>query len=240
MPRRTSSRSTPREQSPSREAKLIEKINWNVAHGEKWFSLEFFPPRTPMGAVNLLSRFDRMAQGGPLFIDVTWHPAGNPAGDSETSSMAIASSALNYCGMNTMLHFTCVNQTRETVVAYLTKAKELGIKSILALRGGACMSCVCVVAHSDSCGVGGMDAVRCMCIAVCVGVRRIIWTSIRYAMSDRYHMMVRVRFVTMVHYAGRVCGILNIQLTYNVSPCYLYAKYVFVPLQTRAGCPMQY
>ena len=85
-----------------------------------------------------------------------------------------------------------------------------------------------------------MDAVTCMCIAVCVGVRRIIWTSIRYAMSDGYHMMVRVRFVTMVHYAGRVCGILNIQLTYNVSPCYLYAKYVFVPLQTRAGCPMQY
>ena len=137
MPRRqTSSRSTPREPSPSREAKIIEKINWNIAHNERWFSLEFFPPRTPMGAVNLLSRFDRMAEGGPLFIDVTWHPAGNPAGDSETSSMAIASSALNYCGLNTMLHFTCVNQTRETVVAYLTKAKELGIKSILALRGG--------------------------------------------------------------------------------------------------------
>lgn len=157
MARRTSSRSTPREQSPSREAKLIEKINWNIAHGEKWFSLEFFPPRTPMGAVNLLSRFDRMAQGGPLFIDVTWHPAGNPAGDSETSSMAIASSALNYCGMNTMLHFTCVNQTRETVVAYLTKAKELGIKSILALRGGVCVCVLCVVARSDTRGVGGME-----------------------------------------------------------------------------------
>ena len=35
---------------------------------DKFFSLEFFPPRTKSGAVNLISRLDRMRAGNPLFI----------------------------------------------------------------------------------------------------------------------------------------------------------------------------
>ncbi len=79
-----------------------------------------------------------MFSGGPLFCDVTWHPAGNPGGESETSSMAIASAALNYCSLDTMLHITCANQTKEVITAHLEKAKARGIKNILALRGGVC------------------------------------------------------------------------------------------------------
>lgn len=55
---------------------LSDRINQKIHDGEKFFSLEFFPPRTPNGAVNLVARFDRMSRGGPLFCDVTWHPAG--------------------------------------------------------------------------------------------------------------------------------------------------------------------
>ena len=55
---------------------LTDRINQKIQDGEKFFSLEFFPPRTPNGAVNLVARFDRMSRGGPLFCDVTWHPAG--------------------------------------------------------------------------------------------------------------------------------------------------------------------
>ena len=77
-----------------------------------------------------------MFAGGPLFCDVTWHPAGDPGGDQETSTMAIASAALNYCSHETMLHMTCANQTREVITAHLQKAKKMGIKNILALRGG--------------------------------------------------------------------------------------------------------
>ena len=81
-----------------------------------------------------------MFSGGPLFCDVTWHPAGNPGGDKETSSMAIASAALNYCSLETMLHITCANQTKEVITAHLEKAKSLGIKNILALRGGSLLA----------------------------------------------------------------------------------------------------
>ena len=41
----------------SSEQSLIEKIHSRIENGEKFFSLEFFPPRTKEGAVNLLARF---------------------------------------------------------------------------------------------------------------------------------------------------------------------------------------
>jgi methylenetetrahydrofolate reductase (NADPH) len=42
---------------------------------------------------------------------------------------------LNYCGLETMLHMTCYNQTREEIKRYLDQAKNNGIRNILALRG---------------------------------------------------------------------------------------------------------
>ncbi|KTG39355.1 hypothetical protein cypCar_00030078 [Cyprinus carpio] len=118
-----------------RTDRLRDKMKRRIESGDRWFSLEFFPPRTAPGAVNLISRFDRMGSGGPLFIDVTWHPAGDPGSDKETSSMMIASTAVNYCGLESVLHLTCCNQTKEKITAHLNKAKRLGLKNIMALRG---------------------------------------------------------------------------------------------------------
>lgn len=50
--------------------------------------------------------------------------------------MAIANAALNFCGLDTMLHLTCAKQTKAEITAHLLKAKNMGIKNILALRGG--------------------------------------------------------------------------------------------------------
>ena len=77
-----------------------------------------------------------MGQGRPLFCDVTWHSAGNPGSDLPTSSTTIASAMLNYSGIETMLHMTCSQQTKAEITTNLQKAKDLGIKNILALRGG--------------------------------------------------------------------------------------------------------
>lgn len=115
---------------------LLDKIQTRSSSGDRFFSLEFFPPRTPEGATNLIGRLERMGSGGPLFCDITWHAAGNPGGNEETSSMAIANAALNFCSLDTMLHITCSNATRDEMTSYLTRAKKMGIKNILALRGG--------------------------------------------------------------------------------------------------------
>ncbi|XP_063319169.1 methylenetetrahydrofolate reductase [Pelmatolapia mariae] len=118
-----------------RSDRLRDKMRRRMESGDRWFSLEFFPPRTASGAVNLISRFDRMGSGGPLFIDITWHPAGDPGSDKETSSLMIASTAVNYCGLESILHLTCCNQSKEKITGYLAKAKHLGLKNIMALRG---------------------------------------------------------------------------------------------------------
>ena len=34
---------------------LAEKLENRIASGDRWFSLEFFPPRTANGAVNLIA-----------------------------------------------------------------------------------------------------------------------------------------------------------------------------------------
>ncbi|KAM8926956.1 methylenetetrahydrofolate reductase (NADPH) [Pelodytes ibericus] len=118
-----------------RHERLQDKMRRRMDAGDKWFSLEFFPPRTASGAVNLISRFDRMGSGGPLFIDVTWHPAGDPGSNKETSSMIIANTAVNFCGLETVLHMTCCQQTKEDITGHLQRAKHLGLKNIMALRG---------------------------------------------------------------------------------------------------------
>ncbi|KAM4563787.1 methylenetetrahydrofolate reductase (NADPH) [Odontesthes bonariensis] len=130
-----SSRSSTPVLDADRSERLREKMRRRTESGDRWFSLEFFPPRTASGAVNLISRFDRMGSGGPLFIDITWHPAGDPGSDKETSSMRIASTAVNFCGLESVLHLTCCNQSKEKITGYLAKAKHLGLKNIMALRG---------------------------------------------------------------------------------------------------------
>lgn len=41
---------------PERHERLRDKMRRRMDSGDKWFSLEFFPPRTAQGAVNLISR----------------------------------------------------------------------------------------------------------------------------------------------------------------------------------------
>jgi methylenetetrahydrofolate reductase (NADPH) len=64
---------------------------------------------------------------------------GNPSNidpEKPTSSLAVAHAAINYCGLDTMLHLTCVGSTKEEILKVLHSAKSQGIRNILALRGG--------------------------------------------------------------------------------------------------------
>ncbi|BFZ24002.1 hypothetical protein BsWGS_27041 [Bradybaena similaris] len=122
--------------SKKKYVSLIERIRDKERNGVPFCSMEFFPPRTQSGAANLISTIERLAACGPLFCDMTWHPAGDPSNtEKPTSSTCIAGTMLNYCGIETMLHMTCVGMTADEIRENLQKAKEMGIRSILALRG---------------------------------------------------------------------------------------------------------
>ncbi|KAL1228206.1 putative methylenetetrahydrofolate reductase (NADPH) [Trichinella spiralis] len=93
---------------------LIDRIKENISSGRRFFSLEFFPPHTTEGLINLLKRVDIFANSQPLFVDVTWVMRSDPASEKVTSSM---------------------QYNEKTVLFNLERAKKIGIRNILALRG---------------------------------------------------------------------------------------------------------
>ncbi|KAH8702117.1 methylenetetrahydrofolate reductase [Talaromyces proteolyticus] len=111
--------------------KITDKIAALPPDGH-YFSLEFFPPKTAMGSVNLQARLERMAQAlRPLFVTVTWGAGGTTA----TKSLELAEICQRQLQLTTCLHLTCTNMNRKLIDEALEQAKALGIRNILALRG---------------------------------------------------------------------------------------------------------
>uniref|UniRef100_A0A914W6R0 methylenetetrahydrofolate reductase (NADPH) n=1 Tax=Plectus sambesii TaxID=2011161 RepID=A0A914W6R0_9BILA len=115
---------------------LHKRIQKRINAGDPFFSLEFFPPKTTQGVVNFFNRVERLREGGPMFVDVTWHMGSDPANlNKETSSSSIAAGCLDFCRVDTMLHITCAQYTKEQTMKNLEQCKEMGIRNLLALRG---------------------------------------------------------------------------------------------------------
>ena len=116
---------------------LVDKIQRyiNARHDVPFFSVEFFPPRNDKSASTFIQLLDKFREGDPYFCDITWHAAGMPGLESPTSSITIAGVSLNYSCLDTMLHVTCIGTTKADLRQHLERAKRLGIRSILALRG---------------------------------------------------------------------------------------------------------
>ncbi|GMH48704.1 hypothetical protein TrRE_jg6171 [Triparma retinervis] len=110
-----------------------------------YYSFEFFPPKTEAGLDNLYERIDRMKELEPLFIDVTW----GAGGGTERETVAIASYAQQYCGLDVLMHLTATGLTRDQVKRALETAKDAGVQNILALRGDAGKGQSTWTAHPD-------------------------------------------------------------------------------------------
>ncbi|KAK6523848.1 hypothetical protein TWF281_001816 [Arthrobotrys megalospora] len=112
------------------QEKITDKIK-ALPKDATYFSLEFFPPKTPAGLQNLHARLERMAKGlRPLFVNVTWGAGGSTA----TKSLELASLCQSH-GLTTVLHLTCTNMSKSILDDALENAKLMGIRNVLALRG---------------------------------------------------------------------------------------------------------
>lgn len=110
--------------------KITDKIA-ALDSNEPYFSLEFFPPKTESGTRNLYARLSRMSLLGPLFVTVTW----GAGGTTSDKTLDLAITCQKDLGLTTCMHLTCTNTSTEVINNALDKAKENGIKNILALRG---------------------------------------------------------------------------------------------------------
>ena len=124
----------------SKPEKLIDTIRKKMEKNEQFFSLEFFPPKTFNGATNLMGIIGRLNEHcTPLFCDVTWKPSQDPMSDkcqAEPSTLLVSAAMIDLYGQNIMFHIPSGNTTRSQVLEHLTRAKNLGIGSVLAVRGG--------------------------------------------------------------------------------------------------------
>lgn len=120
--------------------KLISVIQEKMGKNEQFFSLEFYPPKTFNGATNLMAIVGRLNEHcTPLFLDITWKPSQDPMSDKcqpEPSTLLVSAAAVDLYGQNIMIHIPSGNTTKSQVVEHLTRAHNLGIGSVLAVRGG--------------------------------------------------------------------------------------------------------
>jgi methylenetetrahydrofolate reductase (NADPH) len=95
------------------------------------YSFEFFPPKDMEGEERLWAAMSALESIAPDFISVTY----GAGGSTRDRTIRITSEITARTHIPTVAHLTCVGSTRDELVDILSKYRDAGIKSILALRG---------------------------------------------------------------------------------------------------------
>ena len=93
-------------------------------------SFEFFPPKTPEGAVKLRDVRQRLYARQPQFCSVTY----GAGGSTQEGTFATVAEILNE-GVEAASHFSCIGASRESVLEKLQTLQAMGVKRLVALRG---------------------------------------------------------------------------------------------------------
>ena len=93
-------------------------------------SIEFFPPKTPEGAVKLRAVRQQLYAMKPEFCSVTYGAGGSTQqGTFDTVGEILAE------GVDAASHFSCVGASKASVREQLATLKAMGVKRLVALRG---------------------------------------------------------------------------------------------------------
>ena len=103
----------------------LSKIYKNSFH----VSLEVFPPKTAEKYDDLFAELSILKKFNPAFISLTWGASGN-----SNNSVGFVERILE-AEFDVMPHFTCICSSRSYVKSHIKDLENLGIESILALRG---------------------------------------------------------------------------------------------------------
>ncbi|MEP6723816.1 MAG: methylenetetrahydrofolate reductase [NAD(P)H] [Variovorax sp.] len=93
-------------------------------------SFEFFPTKTPEGAVKLRAVRQQLYVHKPEFCSVTYGAGGSTHDGTFSAVREILDE-----GCDAASHFSCIGATRATVRAQLAELKAMGVKRLVALRG---------------------------------------------------------------------------------------------------------
>ncbi len=93
-------------------------------------SVEFFPPKTPVGVDKLALTRQKLYALNPEFCSVTYGAGGSTQAGTLNTVQAILLE-----GQTPAAHLSCVGASRDTLMAQLTQMQHMGVKRLVALRG---------------------------------------------------------------------------------------------------------
>ncbi|HTH45370.1 MAG TPA: methylenetetrahydrofolate reductase [NAD(P)H] [Oxalicibacterium sp.] len=94
------------------------------------FSIEFFPPKTDVGAEKLRATCAKLAELHPQFFSVTFGAGGSTQQGTLDTVLQIRAA-----GHEAAPHISCLGSSRDNLRAILQTYKSNGIKRLVALRG---------------------------------------------------------------------------------------------------------
>jgi methylenetetrahydrofolate reductase (NADPH) len=103
----------------------------SLVPGKPSFSLEFSPPKTPVGWRTLYRTVRELREFNPRFVSVTYGAGGSSRGETLE---AVTSIKREY-GIEAMAHLTCVGHSRAELLEILGRIQASGIENVIALRG---------------------------------------------------------------------------------------------------------
>ncbi|MCB0830280.1 MAG: methylenetetrahydrofolate reductase [NAD(P)H] [Solirubrobacterales bacterium] len=95
------------------------------------FSVEFLPPKTDEGRVQLFDTARQLARFELDFVSVTY----GAGGSTREGTIDITTALKDDIGLEVMAHLSCVGDTAEGIDRTLDRLRDAGVDNILALRG---------------------------------------------------------------------------------------------------------
>lgn len=140
------------------------------------FSFEFFPPKTPEGAVKLHAVRARLARLAPDFFSVTFGAGGSTREGTWNTVLEIHGE-----GLPVAPHVSCVGAPRALIGQLLREYRERGIRRLVALRGDA----------PSGAGTGGGELAHANELVQFVRELTGDWFHIEVAAYPEYHPQAR-------------------------------------------------
>jgi methylenetetrahydrofolate reductase (NADH) len=116
---------------PSRRNDSAPTIRELISAGERSFSFEFFPPKTPEAEEVLWRSIREIEQLRPTFVSITY----GAGGTTRDGTIRVTERVAQDTSLTPLGHLTCVAHSRDELRSVIGAYAGSGVRNMLALRG---------------------------------------------------------------------------------------------------------